>query len=440
MKQTLQKPIVAALVLLLISLPPSLAAREKRGAELVITKKAGQLVRGELIAVRPDSIVVFVSEGKDESVDIAEISTIKIVRKSKALKGLLYGFASGAVTGVALTALPPNLDEYALNYLFSGLFLGAVGGAVGLAVGAGLGSDQVIAFAGLPAKEKDRILAKMNRLARIPGTHIPRQVMPETGEMATKPPPSGHGWTRFKLTWMPGLRLRRNWYPIEIEGEEVAFRFTEDLPPEEAGPFSSSWYSAENMPRIFTLGRVTLAYQWTRRFAAEIEFNVSSYVTEYLADLRFTSALDGLEYQGIFGSDEVISWTALSLGLSFRPFPPAPLQHHVIEVGVAAGPAWTRTAIADEGRTNVARATTWTARGLVSYDYHFSPAFSVGIFAERQWLRLDVPSYGVTGLMDFWATGEGDDQILLRMTEVALPARTLALGGFSCGLRFGFGL
>lgn len=439
MKQGFEKPVATFLAFLMLVLPAALSARERRGANLVITLKDGRCVGGELIAVKPDSLLLLNPDGKDESVVVAEISNIRIVRRSKALQGLLYGLVPGAVGGAVWGALATDSDMAAIGALLGGAFIGGVAGLVGLAVGSGAGLDTSIDLAGLPDAETADVLIKLNRQAREPGAYVPKPVGPAPGRMDIGPKPPGHEWTRFRLTWMPGFRVGGKGYSEE-EGV-VPFRFTEDLPPGEGGPFSSTWYLAEGGRPTFSLGRMTLAYQWSRKLAAEIELNVSDCMTHRLADLRFTSVLDGIEYLGVLGSDEVVSSTSLLVGLTFRPLRPKALVPHVVEAGVAAGPAWTRTAISSwliEWMT-VERKTTWTGRARVSYDYHFNRAFSMGAYAEYRRLRVDIPSYRVTEELLFHEVGEYYDQPLWRMTEVTLPARTITLGGLACGLRFSLG-
>ncbi len=52
--------------------PPGLAGKEKRGADIVVTRSGGRTVEGELIIVKPDSILLL-SAGTDVSVPLAEI-------------------------------------------------------------------------------------------------------------------------------------------------------------------------------------------------------------------------------------------------------------------------------------------------------------------------------------------------------------------------------
>jgi len=103
------------LIFSLLTLSLNLYAKEKRGAELKITKKDGQQIRGEkkdgqqirgeLITVKPNSLLLLNTEGRDVSVGNADIRVIRIVKKSKFFQslgiGLLIGAGTGAILGLA---------------------------------------------------------------------------------------------------------------------------------------------------------------------------------------------------------------------------------------------------------------------------------------------------------------------------------------------------
>jgi hypothetical protein len=99
MKMAVHKVAAIGLAFLLLSLPTLLSARERRGANLVVVQKDGQTVKGELIAVKSDSLLLLNPAGMDESVDIAGIRSIRIVIKSKGGTGFLIGFLAGAIGG-----------------------------------------------------------------------------------------------------------------------------------------------------------------------------------------------------------------------------------------------------------------------------------------------------------------------------------------------------
>ena len=223
----------------------------------------------------------------------------------------------------------------------------------------------------------------------------------------------------------------------------VSFRFTEALPPGEAGPYPSTFYWASHTRQIFPLGRLVLGYQWSRRLGTEIELNITKYEIDHLAALQFTSTLDDLVYEAVYGSLETVRSASLLIGLSYRLLPPSVLQPHVLEVGVAAGPAWTGTSLPpylafDEPPLTIDRTTTWTARARVSYDYQFNQSVSMGIFAEYRLLQADIPDFVATESLPFSADTDYAPASW-RMTEITFPARSIRMGGFAFGLRVGFG-
>jgi hypothetical protein len=442
MKQGSGRFVAAALAILMLVLPGTLSAGRWNGIDLIITCLDGRQVRGELIAVKTDTLVLFGTDAKVESVLLTDIKNIRICRKSKAWQGLLGGFLAGAVGGAIWGGLSGG-EEWGLSGgAILGAFLVAIPASLpGLVVGMAAGLDDEIDLAGLPETERNRILAKLSRQARAPEVYVPQSRTPTAGEPGKRPAPSRYDRTRFKLTWMPGYRVggRGDF----TKSENIAFRFTEDLPPEEAGPYASSWRPFEDGPR-FSSGRMTLAYAWSRQLASEVELCISDRWTDLRSgDLRFTSTLNGLSYFAYFGSHEEADSTSLLIGLSFRPLLPAFFKPHSIELGVAAGPAWIswrgRNAYdypSDYDGTDRHRSMTWAARARVSYDYYFNPAVSMGAFAEYRRIQADIPSYSRTELLVFNESNY-DVSALTRWTEVTFPGRTIALGGMTCGLRFG---
>ena len=161
MKMAVHKVTAIGLVLLLLSLPTLLSARERRGAKLVITLKDGQTVSGELIAVKPDSLLLFA--GKDESVDLVAIKSIRIVKKDKALLGAICGLLAGDAAGIIYGKSRPEEELAGLSVLLT-IPAGALIGA-----GAGLlaGKDKTIQLEGKPESEVGKALAYLRGKARI---------------------------------------------------------------------------------------------------------------------------------------------------------------------------------------------------------------------------------------------------------------------------------
>jgi len=80
-----------------INIKPS----QKQGAEILVKMMDGQAVRGELITVKKNSLLLLSSIGADMSFDIRNISTVIIVKKSKALQGAGVGFLAALGIGMA---------------------------------------------------------------------------------------------------------------------------------------------------------------------------------------------------------------------------------------------------------------------------------------------------------------------------------------------------
>lgn len=166
----MKKLIVLFLVIFLLALSGNLYA-EKKGAKLVVEKKDGQLVRGELIAVKNSSLLLLDSEGADVSVDIGDIKIIKIVKKSKALLGGSIGFALFSFYGVASVESMGGLgtnDNPIVVYSLVALMFGAVGAIPGLLFGEVAGIDKKIQIEGKSDSEIKEILEKLRKKARVP--------------------------------------------------------------------------------------------------------------------------------------------------------------------------------------------------------------------------------------------------------------------------------
>ncbi len=174
MNPTSKKFMSLFLVFSLVILSMNLYAKERRGAKLIITKKDGQLIEGEIITVKPNSLLLLDTEGKDVSVDIADIKVIRIVKKSKAGKAALLGGLFGGLSG-ALVAVYTYEEAWTgagvgVPILY-GLILGAIGGGIGALIGALsgaiAGTDKTIQIEGMTDSEIQETIDKLRKKARI---------------------------------------------------------------------------------------------------------------------------------------------------------------------------------------------------------------------------------------------------------------------------------
>jgi len=162
------KVLVSVVILSLLTFSGSLAAKERRGAEVKILKKDRMVLKGELIAVKPASLLLMDSQsGADLSVDIEDINTITIIKKSRAKSGLLIGFGAGLAAGTAIAKSGPRdsfmfSDQEILGMMvWSGLTL------CGLIAGIIMGTDQTFQPPAMTSKETEAVLKKLRTQARI---------------------------------------------------------------------------------------------------------------------------------------------------------------------------------------------------------------------------------------------------------------------------------
>jgi hypothetical protein len=174
-KGKMERAVSLLMVISLMGLSENLIAGERRGAMLMVQKKDGSQENGELIAVKQSSILLLgSSSGTDVSIEVTDIKTIKIVKKSRALSGLGLGFLIGGVSGAAIGLAggdsPPDqfiIFSAGAKALIVGAALGIVGGLVGLTAGALAGTDKTIQIEGKSDLEIQAALANLKQKARI---------------------------------------------------------------------------------------------------------------------------------------------------------------------------------------------------------------------------------------------------------------------------------
>ncbi len=154
----------------LVFLSTSLYAKERRGANIIITKKDGGQISGELITVKAQSLPLQDPAGTDASVDVAEISGIQISKKSKfwkgALIGALIGLGSSALIGVTVGDWEDSVGD---NVVFSVIIFAPYSVSAGALVGGVISSSKKskFRFEGMSDSEIQKTLTKLRKKARI---------------------------------------------------------------------------------------------------------------------------------------------------------------------------------------------------------------------------------------------------------------------------------
>jgi hypothetical protein len=175
-----QKFISLFLISSLLILPMTLTANERRGANVEIYKIKPKMegtpwetpdIRGELIAVKGNSLLLLDSKGADVSVNVADIMVVKVVKKSKVLIGGGIGFATGVIVSIPCTTKLAEINEstatFRDNVLVAGIF-GAILSFPGMIIGGLSSMDETIKLAGKSDSEIKKILRELRKKARVP--------------------------------------------------------------------------------------------------------------------------------------------------------------------------------------------------------------------------------------------------------------------------------
>jgi ribosomal protein L6P/L9E len=185
MNPTSKKFTALLLIFSLMMLSMHLYAKERRGATLIIQRKSDQVketglegtpwetsvitgIRGELITVKPNSLLLLDIVGKDVSVGIVDIKAITIVKKSKLLLGAGIGIAVGGGAGVLLAGSGYRMSlDAPERRIFLGVLGAIVGSLAGGTIGVVVGTDKTIQIEGMTDSEIEEALDKLRKKARI---------------------------------------------------------------------------------------------------------------------------------------------------------------------------------------------------------------------------------------------------------------------------------
>lgn len=150
----------------------NLAAKERRGVDTIVAMTNGLEVKGELIAVRKDSLVLLTSYANiDESISISKVRSIRIAKKSNAVNGTILGLVAGGGVGVLLGV---SIGEYSGFSNYSAITVAGVaggvlvGGVVGLLVGSHTKVWETFDIEGKSPERIKMILDRLRPKGRVP--------------------------------------------------------------------------------------------------------------------------------------------------------------------------------------------------------------------------------------------------------------------------------
>jgi len=169
------KKIIALSIVLSMILPPgALFAKARRGAQIMITKTDGTEIEGELTAIKQNSTLLLESySGIGESINVSEVKSIKIIKKSKIGLGVGLGFLIGGVGGALIGGLSGEERGFwhrspEFNAVAGGVFCGLLGAGIGAIFGGAAGSDETIYISSRSPYVIAIILERLRSKARFP--------------------------------------------------------------------------------------------------------------------------------------------------------------------------------------------------------------------------------------------------------------------------------
>jgi len=163
----MKKAISLFLVFSILLLSGNVFAKEKKGADLIILKTDGTKVRGELIAVKANSLILIERRsGADVPIKISEIKTARIHKNS--LLPTTIGLSAGLATGFGvIAATAPKEQSFAEPWDLGPAMAGLVIAALGLTIGIVAGTDKTFLIEGKSDSETQEILKELSKKARV---------------------------------------------------------------------------------------------------------------------------------------------------------------------------------------------------------------------------------------------------------------------------------
>ncbi len=154
--------LIFVLAFTMVSLP--LSARERRGSTVVVTLIDGSKVKGELLAVKTDALLVYGSAARQgKSIDLQQVAKVKILKTFWALTGIVFGMGAG--TGL-LTLIPPSRSNFYVDEMESRLIIMMIFTLAGGVFGAYKSFPKKITLTGESFRSVQQNLERLRRYAR----------------------------------------------------------------------------------------------------------------------------------------------------------------------------------------------------------------------------------------------------------------------------------
>ena len=139
-----------------------LPAKERHGSTVVATMTDGSVVRGELLVVKKDILLVYDSAARQgKNIDLRQVTKVMVLKKSKFGQGLLIGL--GVAVGMSVI-IQSKKNEFGFVFTFIGI--GSQTALFGGIIGAVAGIDKKISLAEVSSQDILFNLEQLKRYAR----------------------------------------------------------------------------------------------------------------------------------------------------------------------------------------------------------------------------------------------------------------------------------
>jgi hypothetical protein len=162
-----QWAVILTLGMVMAGIP--LAARERTGATVEVSLIDGRMVKGELLAVKEDALLVYDQDaGSGERLDLQQVNQVMVLKKSKFGQGLLIGL--GVALGIAIynscTGKTRGEHEEQGGVVITFLMMSPLTGLCGGILGSVADIDKKISLDGVSTQIRQKNLEKLKRYAR----------------------------------------------------------------------------------------------------------------------------------------------------------------------------------------------------------------------------------------------------------------------------------
>jgi hypothetical protein len=457
---------ILLLILLMLSVlvQDSIAKEEKPGAQLWIERTDGSILRGELLALQGEDLVIADKSSYEKViVSFDEMKSIRIVKKSGFLKGIGLGLLTGGATGVLLGFAGGDDDPGWFSMTagekaaLGGLALGIIGTGIGGLCGAVSGIDESIELSRLSENDKADVLSKLQKKSRFKKGFRPilagertSPEKPQAGPPSSLPKsqpiearnPSTRKFSRLHITFDSGCFYAQG--PENLKNIYNSWGFG-DRATYDVDFFFFGWTESADYPmgeskKYYSIRNVKVEYSMTRKLALGFMFtklghykvqgynylkNYQSYwlpsfssgVVTKKSDLYLTGEFNGRAY---------------FLTAAIMPVPDGFLRKDALKIGGGLG-------LGDVDLKFILGETVDCSKRVLSlvafagYDHFFNRRLSFGLNIDYKFIPFKIDPFRAVGCYN---DSDGRYNEIVKSMSIDFSGQKVNFGGVGFGINF----